>query len=101
VCPGLDHSPKKYSRQWFEEVTEKANISNFHWHDLRHTFASRLVMARIPLRTVQLLMGHKRIETTLRYSHLAAECSRAIDWGRSADEQSGSAKPTATRTATS
>ena len=73
MCPGLDHSRKRYSRQWFEEVTEKANISNFHWHDLRHTFASRLVTARIPLRTVQVLMGHKRIETTLRYSHLAED----------------------------
>jgi hypothetical protein len=73
VCPGLDHSRKRYSRQWFEEVTENANISNFHSHDLRHTFASRLVMARIPLRTVQVLMGHKRIETTLRYSHLAED----------------------------
>jgi len=73
VCPGLDNSRKRYSRQWFEEVTEHASISNFHWHDLRHTFASRLVMAGVPLRAVQVLMGHKRIETTLRYSHLAED----------------------------
>jgi integrase len=73
VCPGLDNSRKRYSRQWFEEVTEKAEISNFHWHDLRHTFASRLVMAGVPLRAVQVLMGHKRIETTLRYSHLGED----------------------------
>jgi len=73
VCPGRDNSRKRYSRQWFEEVTEKAKISNFHWHDLRHTFASRLVMAGVPLRAVQVLMGHKRIETTLRYSHLGED----------------------------
>ena len=73
VCPGLDNSRKRYSRQWFEEVTAKAKISNFHWHDLRHTFASRLVMAGVPLRAVQVLMGHKRIETTLRYSHLGED----------------------------
>ena len=60
VCPGLDHSRKRYSRKWFEEVTEEAKISNFHWHDLRHTFASRLVMAGVPLRAVQVLMGLKR-----------------------------------------
>lgn len=70
---GLDNSRKRYSRQWFEDVTAEAKISNFHWHDLRHTFASRLVMAGVPLRAVQVLMGHKRIETTLRYSHLGED----------------------------
>ena len=45
-------------------------VPNFRWHDLRHTFASRLVMAGVPLRAVQVLMGYKCIETTLRYSHL-------------------------------
>jgi len=42
----------------------------FRWHVLEHTFASRLVMSGVPLRVVQIVMGHKRIETTLRYSHL-------------------------------
>jgi site-specific recombinase XerD len=73
MCPGLDNSRKRYSRPWFEEFSEKANISNFHGHDLRHTFASRLVMAGVPLRAVQVLIGHKRIETTLRYSHLGED----------------------------
>jgi site-specific recombinase XerD len=49
---------------------EKAKIPNLRWHDLRHTFASRLVMAGMPLRAVQVLVGNKRIETTVRYSHL-------------------------------
>ena len=46
---------------------------NFHWHDLRHTFASRLVMAGVDIRTVQELMGHKTIQVTLRYAHLAPQ----------------------------
>jgi site-specific recombinase XerD len=40
---------------------------------LRHTFASRLVMAGVDLRTVQELGGWKRIEMVMRYSHLSAE----------------------------
>src|SRR5271155_2288316 len=41
------------------------------WHCLRHTFASRLVMAGVDLRTVADLMGHANIQMTMRYAHLA------------------------------
>ena len=60
-------------RHWFEPAVATANIQDFTWHCLRHTFASRLVMAGVDLRTVQQLMGHKTVQMTVRYAHLAPE----------------------------
>ena len=60
-------------RHRFEPAVREAGIKNFSWHCLRHTFASRLVMAGVDLRTVQQLMGHKTIQMTIRYAHLAPE----------------------------
>jgi integrase len=57
--------------KWFPEACEAAKVPNFTWHCLRHTFASRLVMAGVDIRTVQELMGHRSIVTTMRYAHLA------------------------------
>jgi site-specific recombinase XerD len=58
-------------RRWFEPVLKDAKVASFSWHCLRHTFASRLVMAGVDVRTVQELLGHKTIGMTVRYSHLA------------------------------
>ena len=62
---------------WFDAAVAKAGIQGVTWHTLRHTFASRLVMLGVPLRTVQILMGHKSITMTARYAHLAAHHKRA------------------------
>jgi integrase len=62
---------KNFVSRVFLPALKAAGIKNFRWHDLRHTFASRLVMAGVDLRTVQELMGHQSYEMTLRYSHLA------------------------------
>lgn len=60
-------------RFWFDGAVKHAKLDDFTWHCLRHTFASRLVMAGVDLRTVQELMGHKTIQMTVRYAHLAPQ----------------------------
>jgi site-specific recombinase XerD len=49
-------------RDWFEPAVEKARVDDYTWHCNRHTFASRLVMAGIDIRTVSQLMGHRTIQ---------------------------------------
>jgi integrase len=71
VIPGPPTPRNKDPRRIFEAALKEAGIQNFRYHDLRHTFASRLVMAGVDLRTVQELMGHKTVAMTIRYSHLA------------------------------
>lgn len=53
------------------QVLEKANLVDFHWHDTRHHFASKAVMAGVDLRTLQQLLGHKTLQMVVRYSHLS------------------------------
>ena len=58
-------------KHWFTPAVEKAGVKNFTWYCLRHTFASRLAMAGVDLRTIADLMGHASIQMTMRYAHLA------------------------------
>ncbi len=86
---------KNFMHRIFSKALTKAKIEKFRWHDLRHSFASRLVMAGVDLRTVQELMGHKTATMTLRYSHLSPE--HKLD----AVQKLNPKKPTGTTTDTS
>jgi len=72
--------PFRDIRKSFFTALKKAGIINFRFHDLRHTFASQLVMSGVDLNTVRELMGHKSLRMTLRYAHLSpAHKRRAVE----------------------
>jgi len=64
----------------FKGALSRAKIEDCKFHDLRHTFASHLVMRGATLREVQELLGHTTVTMTLRYSHLSPEHKqKAVD----------------------
>ena len=63
-------------RRGFYNALERAEITDFRFHDLRHTFATRLAQAGIDLYKIAKLMGHKTIVMTQRYSHHYPESLR-------------------------
>jgi integrase len=64
-------SPEKNLRKRWEAAVREAGIQDFRFHDLRHTFSSYLVMRGADLKTVQEILGHRTLEMTMRYAHLA------------------------------
>ncbi len=80
VFSNKEGEPFRKVYKGFKAALRRAEISNFTFHDLRHTFASHLVMNGTDLKTVQELLGHKTFKMTLRYAHLSSDHKRnAVD----------------------
>jgi len=67
----------KSKQNVWTRIRKIAKVDDFHWHDLRHTFASYLVLRGVNLRTVQELCGHSNIKMTTRYAHLNDEIRKS------------------------
>jgi len=79
-------TPMTTQRDWFDPAVEEARIPDYTWHKNRHTFASRLAMAGVDIRTIAQLMGHGTIQMSMRYAHLSpdhnlAAVDRLLDFG--------------------
>lgn len=72
INPLTKRQVKEIKRAW-KTAKRKAGIENFRFHDIRHTVATRLVNAGVPLPTVQKVMTHSDITTTMRYVHTPSE----------------------------
>lgn len=60
----------------FRRVLDKAKIEYFRFHDLCHTFGSRLAQAGLDINTIARLMGHKDLKMTQRYIHHTVDSLR-------------------------
>ncbi len=71
VFPGPHGKPLKSIKISFKNALRKAGISDFRFHDLRHTFASHFVMRGGDLLTLKSILGHSSMKMVERYTHLA------------------------------
>lgn len=65
------HRDLRWATKTVPAALRAAMVPGFRFHDLRHTFASRLAMEGIELMTIRELLGHKSMAMTLRYAHLS------------------------------
>ncbi|SDP22820.1 tyrosine-type recombinase/integrase [Desulforhopalus singaporensis] len=73
VFSHLNGSPIKcFNRAWWSAL-KIAGIENFHYHDLRHTFCSNLILSGVGIKEVKEMIGHSDIAMTDRYSHLSMD----------------------------
>ncbi len=77
LFPSKDGTPFDNVNSAWRKFLHDAKVDNFHWHDMRHDFASSLVMKGADLYVVKELLGHSTIQMTERYAHLAPSAKSA------------------------
>lgn len=83
----------RFDSAW-RHICKIAETEDFHYHDLRHTFYSNLLLSGVNIKDVKEMIGHSDIELTDRYSHLTLEHQEAMhdrlakhDEGQGADPE--------------
>ncbi len=70
ICSRYDGRPLKGIKSSWSAVRKAAGLGDFHFHDLRHTFCSSIIMAGGDIKTACDMIGHSDIKMTNRYTHL-------------------------------
>ena len=73
LCTNRNGEPLYEMRYWFLRALEGSGVTDFTFHDVRHTAASRWVMSGVPLAAVAKYLGHSGAGMVMRYAHLQPE----------------------------
>jgi integrase len=73
IFPEIKGSRYMYVHREWQAILKDAQIDNFRWHDMRHDFASQLVMAGVDIYTVCKMLNHSDVKITMKYAHLAPD----------------------------
>ena len=74
----LDGTPIDRFDSAFKSAIKEAGFSDFHFHDLRHTFCSNLILSGVGIKEVKEMIGHRDISMNDRYSHLPMQYKQAL-----------------------